>query len=494
MSMTVSVRVEHRSQSRYAGHRDHDLRKRVPGYVNTELSGDNSIIIEPPSAAQVRAIAEQQRLRRNPPPKRAMKSDANVATTGVITFGTKAQRIINGLPQDKQNALYLELAEALSEKLDTRLLGLVVHRDETGPHAHFTLSAANNQGHPVSKSVSPRVASYLQDLAGDVYRDLGISRGTRLGERIAAGEDRSKTVHRGVKQLHDDLPKEIAVLKDQIKDLEQRVADNERRAAKAKARAASAEGRENAAKANAERYKGREAKARTKLEKIRKELVRLQRLAKPPVEELEVWTLAPGLFNRPKSRKIRVVPEKKAREWLARNKIVLDAQTARAAAEKRQRQELEDQVYRTTRHWSLAEQPVGPWDEPVGPALEAMQGPFVQRYGVTLVEAENRLTAPPQDATPRQIAAALYRGARQKSWETIRFHNLHPDAASAVMDMAAADGLLDRIEFTDSIQARRLDRYRIEYQSPPPAPKPGSDPRHTMPDDPGPDDSPSLGM
>jgi chromosome segregation ATPase len=62
--------------------------------------------------------------------------------------------------------------------------------------------------------------SQMQEIAAAVWSDLGIERGERKSERIARGDDADKIYHRGVKQLHEDLPKEIKSLQDQVKSLE----------------------------------------------------------------------------------------------------------------------------------------------------------------------------------------------------------------------------------------------------------------------------------
>ena len=65
----------------------------------------------------------------------------------------------------------------------------------------------------------------LQDKAGEVFSEIGLSRGIKKIERLAKGEDYAKTVHRSVRELHDDLPGEISVmaglmagLRDQVKE------------------------------------------------------------------------------------------------------------------------------------------------------------------------------------------------------------------------------------------------------------------------------------
>lgn len=218
MSMTVSVRVQHNSMSKAAGQRRHDARLgKVPTYVDQDRSDDNSII--QPTMTEAEARRQCEALRAQNDHKRGMKSTAAVLTAGVITFGTEAQPVIEALDKEKQDALYQDIAERLADTLDTRLVGLAVHRDESAPHAHFNLLAVNRQGLPLSKVITKDQAKHLQDIAGQVLAEHGldeITRGKSKEQRILEGEDPSKTIHRSVAQLHKDLPREIEAAQEKL--------------------------------------------------------------------------------------------------------------------------------------------------------------------------------------------------------------------------------------------------------------------------------------
>lgn len=208
MSMTVSTRVEHRPTRRASGQRDHDLRHGViPKYVFQSLTHQNSVIIEPLKGHELRAICEERRSQRDT--KRAMKLTAAVSTNGIITFGVEAQSVIDSLPVAEQDALYLKAAQTIAKRLDTDLTGLVVHRDETTGHGHYQMPAVNRSGKPLSKVITPSVAKELQDIVGAVYGELGVTRGKAKIQRIRDGEPAHTWNHRTVKQLHEDLPKEL---------------------------------------------------------------------------------------------------------------------------------------------------------------------------------------------------------------------------------------------------------------------------------------------
>jgi hypothetical protein len=180
----------------------------VPEYVDRDRSDQNSVIVEPLAEADLRRICLERRTARGM--KRAMKKDAAIATIGIITFGKEAQPAIEALSVADQDALYLKTAQRIAQELKSDVSGLVVHRDETAPHAHFQMPAYNSDGMPLSKVITPAMAKKLQDIAGEVYAEHGISRGKPKAQRIADGEGYDKTLHRSVYQLQVAIPREIA--------------------------------------------------------------------------------------------------------------------------------------------------------------------------------------------------------------------------------------------------------------------------------------------
>lgn len=218
MSMTVSVRLEHRASARAGGARRHDLRLgRIPKYVDRSRTHLNSVLIRPLLEGELKEIVQTRRTGK----KRKLRADAAISTNGILTFGREAQPIINALPVEEQNRLCRLACEKVSEELNTELTGLVFHRDERAPHCHFQMPAWNRVGKPNSKVVTPKIAARLQDIVGEVFSHLGISRGKKKEARIEDGDDLSAIIHRSVKQLHEDLPGEIAekeAIRNQIAD------------------------------------------------------------------------------------------------------------------------------------------------------------------------------------------------------------------------------------------------------------------------------------
>ena len=222
----ASVRIESEKASGYKGQRVHDLRRgKQPAYVNGDLTHLNRVLIEPPTPGVISKICTERRKQRDT--QRAMKSGTNVAYVGMITFGIEAQAIFKALDDDAQDAAYLEVGRAVADRLNTTLEGLVVHNDETAPHAHFTLPAYDLDGQPLTKSVKHATLLAVQDdLAEIMSRHApGIERGQPRRLRIEAGATVAETMNRSVKQLHEDLPAEIAAKQLELSQASERVAE-----------------------------------------------------------------------------------------------------------------------------------------------------------------------------------------------------------------------------------------------------------------------------
>jgi len=231
----ISIRVGHNSRSKAAGLRRHDTRQgRVPGYVDSERSHLNSVVLEPMKEAALRDECERRRSQR--PGLRAMRSDAAVSTNGVLTFGHEAQKVLEGLPVEEQDRRILEAVEAAVEHMGTTLTGLVVHRDESSLHAHFQCPAVRTDGHPVSKRLDRNGTSWMQDVAAKPFEDLGITRGIKKRHRQAMGQSPHKWIHKTVDELHEHLVWEIEEARQTAAREAEKAAKNERLAAQTRAK------------------------------------------------------------------------------------------------------------------------------------------------------------------------------------------------------------------------------------------------------------------
>lgn len=231
-SYAISIRAEHRSESRADGQVDHDLRKGpIPKYVDRDRSKLNTVIVKPKRGAELRQICEARRNGREGGTKRRMKSNAAVSTNLLIAFGKAAQSIFEALSTEQQDRAYKAVAERVAAALEGELTGLVPHRDESGPHAHAQMPAYRLDGKPISKVLNRTMAVQLQDVAAEAIAEFApeIVRGKRKWDRIADGDPLSKIVHRSVAQLHRDLPAEIAAKERRKKELATEIEAEEER-------------------------------------------------------------------------------------------------------------------------------------------------------------------------------------------------------------------------------------------------------------------------
>lgn len=222
----ASTRIGSCTAKKLAGQIRHDLRRGPqPDYVDADRTHLNRILIEPLPPGQMRAICEDRRALRDT--SRAMKSNSAIATRGVITFGSEAAQLFEQLSPDQQDAAFREVAEAVAARLATSLHGLLVHLDESTIHAHYELAAYNVHGEPISKTTSPKVLSELQDITAEIMARHcpGIERGTRYGDRIAAGASFADTMHKSVRELHRTLPADLAKKREALADLAQAETD-----------------------------------------------------------------------------------------------------------------------------------------------------------------------------------------------------------------------------------------------------------------------------
>ena len=276
----VQVRIALANLGNAGGQRAHDLRiGPQPSYVVAERTPLNRIVQKPLRGAELRGICVERRDQRET--RRAMRRDAAVAVNGIVTFGHAAQAIFETLDPEQQDEAYAAVVEAVAARLRTTVSGLVVHLDESAPHAHFQLVGVTDDGLPVSKLAKIAALRDLQTIAAQVMarHAPGIERGTPKALRLAAGEDYADVVHRSVKELHADLPVEIAVLEGRAEAARMKAEKNERLAETARAKAIEDDARADRAAQRAETYERRAENARVELERLSAEVARLRGLA-----------------------------------------------------------------------------------------------------------------------------------------------------------------------------------------------------------------------
>ena len=100
--------------------------------------------------------------------------------------------------------MFLVISERIAEALKTNISGLVVHRDELAPHAHFQMPAFAEDGVPVSKKMTKEITRKIQDIAGEVLKEFGLEQITRGKKKVSKIKD-----HLSVKDLHNNFSEDL---------------------------------------------------------------------------------------------------------------------------------------------------------------------------------------------------------------------------------------------------------------------------------------------
>lgn len=251
-----SVRIQARTLSQAYGQRRHDFRVgEQPEYVDPSRSDLNRYLMQPRPLPDIKR--EIVALRKQAKAQREIKSNAAIVTAGIITFGHEAQVFFNRLTPDQQDDAFRELASAIADRLQTSLESLSVHLDESAIHCHFELRAYTDLGQPISKTANRPVTSILQDLAATILAKYcpEIERGYKKWDRVAAGADISETINRSVKELHHDLPFEIAAKQKELEEIQATIQDLVNSAEKDRGRVAKLEAKEQLNAKEEERLK-----------------------------------------------------------------------------------------------------------------------------------------------------------------------------------------------------------------------------------------------
>ena len=218
------VRAEVRSARGYANQRAHDLRLGPqPEYVDASLSHLNRVILEPPKAPEMRRLVEERRAQRET--SRALKSNARIAVIGVIGFGIEAAPLFAQLTPEQQDKALLTAGYAIAVEANTTMEGLVYHLDETSGHGHVSWCGFDLDGVPLSSTMKRGMLTRFQDRLAEVMAEHcpGIERGKSKWDRINAGADFSETVHKSVRELHEDLPKDIAKKRQELEQVSSQI-------------------------------------------------------------------------------------------------------------------------------------------------------------------------------------------------------------------------------------------------------------------------------
>lgn len=449
---SVSVRL--RKTSNVAGRVAHDFRTRTPGYADPDRQHLNAVLHgHPVEQADLKAELERLHLEHT---GRRRRKDSALIWEGIITFSADADLT--------DRKAYDAAAQRLVNEIAARHgfnepLWLVRHEDESRPHYHFAFANAHAKtAKPVR--LSPSDMRQLQDMAGQCFEPLGLSRGKPKAERIADGEPAHKWLNRSVRQLHHDLPAEIEALKQRIEELTEKERKAAARLEKTQAKLEQAQGENEQLQKRLETYQKRLEKTQQELKQAQAEIKRLKKLIEPqkpePIqiqhlvrwEETGWWPLKrqePVLKTTkiitPKQHEQALIATRKAAEEEAKRKAEQAVQDEldrlhRLEQEQAQTAQIFEAIREASDQFGLSSAEPEP-DEKLW--LKEKIPPEIVHYNATLLDYETRLVAV-GDGTPIQQAAALYRAAREKGWERAVFWGLDEDQIVWLVKAAERDG------------------------------------------------------
>lgn len=206
----ISIRYEAVKSDKATGCLSHQLRTgRIPGYVDQGKTTDNTVMIFRETNTQ--RMRNELIASRQARGQSALRKDAKIFMDSVITFGTVAQEKLGELSKEEQDQMFLKVAKAQEAEHGHELLQLVVHRDEQALHAHALFRASRvEKNKEKSWSYGKKDLSRFQDIAAESVKDLGIERGHRRRDRLAAGATWKDVTHKSVKQLHIEMREDYA--------------------------------------------------------------------------------------------------------------------------------------------------------------------------------------------------------------------------------------------------------------------------------------------
>ena len=221
MNTCVSVRVK--SLKHGSSQLRHDFRiARNISHVDYSRSKNNVVLINEVTTVQDMRKKELEQIKRfETAKKHKIMHNANLAVSGIITFGGEdyLNKALNSLDELDKKAK--EYVEKIANKYDVEALYLVRHADEASPHYQFMLSNVKNDlsrsQTTMTTELDRTATSQLQDIAGEVFHDAGFDRGKKKIDRLRDGEPFANTVHKTVQEMHARLIPNLEKLKAELK-------------------------------------------------------------------------------------------------------------------------------------------------------------------------------------------------------------------------------------------------------------------------------------
>lgn len=163
---TISCSMKPLKFHQYKRRKSHDMReqKQIPGNIDQARTCHNTVVIPTPTAKEALEMMHQVKAAANAR-QRFDPAKNNLVYDGILSFSHEAQVVV----------------QVLAAGEDGRML-----------------------------RIGPRDCRQRQDVAARAWGDLGIARGKPKRQRIEDGDLWSEIIKRSVRQLHEDLPREIA--------------------------------------------------------------------------------------------------------------------------------------------------------------------------------------------------------------------------------------------------------------------------------------------
>ena len=440
----ASISIRMRKTSGVAGRVAHDFRKRTPKYVDSKKSNLNVVLLG--HAVEQNALRRELELAHKAKTGRSRRKDSALIWEGIITFSRDAD-LTNR--EDFDQAAIKLLNQIAKRHGFNKPLWLVRHEDESRPHYHFAFANAHiNTAKPVR--MSPGDMRRLQDLAGQCFEHIGITRGKSKKQRIADNEPAHKWINRSVKQLHNDLPTEIKELEQQIDELREKERKNAERLEKTLKKLKEASTEDEKLQKRAETYERRLKNTEKQIKEKEAELERLKKLTEPhkpkPIEikQLIGWKETGNFILKRKEPVIKNTTIIKHEDYEraiislqkeAEEKIEQIKEEAKNKAKQAVHEELE-RLYRENEETVLYRDKILKAIEEAGeffllsaaPTLEILEKfdytkqypPEIVYYNATLLDYKTKLIAV-GDATPMQQVAALYKASKSRWLATVFF-------------------------------------------------------------------------
>ena len=241
--MKLSVRIEKskniKEQSKHDFSERPEYADKTRKHLNKTILGGSFSEIKKKMKLQSESIIqrynENAKNRRDavsePADKRKVRSwRESTAThkTAIITFDNEFHKNQDNINREDLDKCASNFIEDFCKKKGCEVTYLVRHDDESTAHYHATFT---NLDYETLKTLrlDKKDTSELQDLAGENFKSMGINRGVKISKKLEIArvnnpvlENESEkeyekriyksagVIHRNVKQLHQDLPVELA--------------------------------------------------------------------------------------------------------------------------------------------------------------------------------------------------------------------------------------------------------------------------------------------